>query len=111
MCHFIRGFYAGFLEGYLNKKVKRSEQLTCRAPDAPYCTFETALEWWKSSFFTEIDCSKHSHEVRDYSVATAGQFQVDLCVFAKFCHKKVFRLLLAVFLFAALYLQLFLDLR
>jgi len=44
MCHSIRGFYAGFLEGYLDKKANHSEQLTCRALGAPYCTFEITLE-------------------------------------------------------------------
>jgi hypothetical protein len=44
MCHMIRGFYAGFLEGYVRKRVKHSEQLTCRALGAPYCTFEITLE-------------------------------------------------------------------
>ncbi len=44
MCHTIRGFYAGFLEAYLHKKVKQSEQLTCRALGAPACTFEVTLE-------------------------------------------------------------------
>lgn len=44
MCHSIRGFCAGFLEGYLDKKVKHSEQLTCKALGAPACTFEIILE-------------------------------------------------------------------
>jgi predicted hydrocarbon binding protein len=44
MCHYIRGFYAGFLEGYLKKKVRRSEQVSCRVLGAPSCTFETTLE-------------------------------------------------------------------
>ena len=44
MCHIIRGFYVGFLEGYLDKKVKHSEQLTCKALGAPCCTFEMTLE-------------------------------------------------------------------
>ena len=44
MCHTIRGFYSGFLEGYIGKRSKHSEQLTCRALGAPYCTFEITLE-------------------------------------------------------------------
>ncbi len=44
MCHTLRGFYAGFLEGYVNKKVKNSKQLTCRALGASSCTFEIVLE-------------------------------------------------------------------
>jgi predicted hydrocarbon binding protein len=44
MCHFIRGNYAGFLEAYLHKKAKHSEQVTCRALGAPSCTFEITLD-------------------------------------------------------------------
>ena len=44
MCHFIRGIYEGFLEAHLRKKVKHSEQVTCTALGAPYCTFEITLE-------------------------------------------------------------------
>ena len=44
MCHSIRGFYAGFLEGYLHKKVRHSEELACKALGAPSCTFEITLE-------------------------------------------------------------------
>jgi predicted hydrocarbon binding protein len=44
MCHFIRGNYVGFLASYLNKKAKHSEQITCAALGAPYCTFEITLE-------------------------------------------------------------------
>lgn len=44
MCHSIRGFYVGFLEAYLHKKAKHSEQVTCRALGAPSCTFELTLE-------------------------------------------------------------------
>jgi predicted hydrocarbon binding protein len=44
MCHFIRGNYEGFLEGYLHKKVKTSEQITCVALGAPCCTFEITLD-------------------------------------------------------------------
>jgi predicted hydrocarbon binding protein len=40
MCHCIRGFYVGFLEGYLNKKVTHSEQLTCKALGASSCTLK-----------------------------------------------------------------------
>ena len=43
MCHFIRGNYAGFLEAYLHKKEKHSEQITCAALGAPCCTFEITL--------------------------------------------------------------------
>jgi len=44
MCHFVGGFYTGFLEAYLHKKGKSSEQVTCRALGAPCCTFEITLE-------------------------------------------------------------------
>jgi predicted hydrocarbon binding protein len=43
MCHYVRGFYAGFLEAYLHRKVKHSEQVTCRVLGAPACTFEITL--------------------------------------------------------------------
>jgi len=44
MCHFIRGNYTGFLESYLGKKAKHSEQVTCIALGAPCFTFEITLE-------------------------------------------------------------------
>jgi predicted hydrocarbon binding protein len=44
MCHFIRGIYTGFLEAYLNKKAKSSEEITCVALGGPNCTFEITLE-------------------------------------------------------------------
>jgi predicted hydrocarbon binding protein len=44
MCHFIRGIYTGFLEAYLNKKAKSSEEIACVALGAPCCTFEIILE-------------------------------------------------------------------
>ena len=44
MCHYIRGFYSGFLEGYRKKKVIHSKQLACKVLGAPYCTFEVTLE-------------------------------------------------------------------
>jgi predicted hydrocarbon binding protein len=44
MCHFIRGIYTGFLEAYLDKKAKHSEQVACAALGAPCCTFEIAFE-------------------------------------------------------------------
>lgn len=44
ICHFVRGFYTGFLEAYLHRKVKHSEQVTCRALGAPACSFEITLE-------------------------------------------------------------------
>jgi predicted hydrocarbon binding protein len=40
MCHFVRGFYTGFLEEYQHKKSKSSEEITCTALGAPCCTFE-----------------------------------------------------------------------
>lgn len=44
MCHFIRGIYRGFLEAYLHKKTKHSEQVSCVAIGASCCTFEITLE-------------------------------------------------------------------
>ena len=44
MCHFIRGNYTGFLEAYLHKKAKTSEQVACAALGAPYCTFEITFD-------------------------------------------------------------------
>ena len=44
MCHFIRGIYRGFLEAYLHKKAKNSEQVTCVALGASCCTFEITLD-------------------------------------------------------------------
>jgi predicted hydrocarbon binding protein len=44
MCHFIRGNYTGFLEAYLHKKAKTSEQVACTALGAPDCTFEIAFD-------------------------------------------------------------------
>jgi predicted hydrocarbon binding protein len=43
MCHF-KGICIGFLEAYLNKKAKSSQQITCAALGAPCCTFEISLE-------------------------------------------------------------------
>jgi predicted hydrocarbon binding protein len=44
MCHFVRGFYTGFLEAYLHKKEKHSEHVTCAALGAPYCIFELTFD-------------------------------------------------------------------
>ena len=44
MCHFVRGFYTGFLETYLQKKSKSSEEIACTALGAPCCTFEITFE-------------------------------------------------------------------
>jgi predicted hydrocarbon binding protein len=44
MCHFIRGNYTGFLEAYLHKKAKHSEQVACSALGGSDCAFEITLE-------------------------------------------------------------------
>ena len=44
ICHLMRGMYTGFLEAYLNRKAKQSEQISCRVLGAPYCTFEIIFE-------------------------------------------------------------------
>lgn len=44
MCHFIKGICTGFLEAYLNKKAKSTQQNTCAALGASSCTFEITLE-------------------------------------------------------------------
>jgi predicted hydrocarbon binding protein len=44
MCHFVRGFYTGFLEAYLHKKAKTSEEIASAALGAPCCIFEITFE-------------------------------------------------------------------
>lgn len=44
MCHFLRGHYTGFLEAYLNRKARASEQVACLALGGPHCIFEITFE-------------------------------------------------------------------
>jgi predicted hydrocarbon binding protein len=44
MCHFMEGMCAGFLEAYLHKKAKSTEQVSCAATGAPCCVFEITFE-------------------------------------------------------------------